>query len=172
MKIIFLDIDGVLNYQSFLKKSLAGDKSTSKLDYDKKYFAPECIERLNKICKTTGAKVVISSSWRIGRTTNYLTDLFKSVGFTGEIIDKTIRLNYQNHLDTVPRGCEIQHWIRTNKGILGKNYLSWCSGSNYVIIDDEGDMLYWQRKHFFQTDGTGLGLTENISYRIINFLKP
>lgn len=47
MKIIFLDIDGVLNRHG-----------------DGKDFEPECVANLNRVLTATGAKLVISSTWR------------------------------------------------------------------------------------------------------------
>lgn len=167
MKIIFLDIDGVLNHQMFFKNRI---KSTIRKDYDKSMFDPECVERLNEITGKTGAVIVLSSTWRKSRTIEELKALFKKVGITGKLIDKTPVLNSYNQKTKTypPRGCEIHEWINSNKDILGTNILNWKS---YVIIDDDSDMLYWQRKNFFQTDGSGGGLTANLTYKIINFLK-
>jgi len=47
-KVLFLDIDGVLN-ASYESEPL---------------ILPECARRFNRIIRETGAKVVISSSWR------------------------------------------------------------------------------------------------------------
>ena len=55
MKIIFLDVDGVLNCSSTTRK-LHGMRF---VDTRKMY-------RVREICERTGAKVVISSSWRWG----------------------------------------------------------------------------------------------------------
>ena len=162
MKIIFLDIDGVLNYMSHFKsvKGKGEDKTY--------FFCKECVSRLNKITDKTGAKIVLSSTWRKGKTLEQLKDLFELVGITGELIGKTPTLYFENWSQSVPRGCEILHWIQENKGILGTNLLNW---KDYVILDDESDMLYWQRKNLFQTDSSGIGLTDNMTYKIINFLK-
>lgn len=54
-KIIFLDVDGVLNYMSYR------NKSTANID-------PSKVEMLAYICTQTNAKVVITSSWRGSET--------------------------------------------------------------------------------------------------------
>lgn len=54
-KIIFLDVDGVLNYMSYR------NKSTANID-------PSKVEMLAYICAQTNAKVVITSSWRGSET--------------------------------------------------------------------------------------------------------
>lgn len=57
MNIIFLDIDGVLNY---LKP---GSPHGSTFGYAR-HILPEKVDILNEILDKTGAKVVLSSSWR------------------------------------------------------------------------------------------------------------
>ena len=52
-KIIFLDIDGVLNSETYDKNRTAGA------------IDPECAKRLNRIIKETNADIVISSSWKL-----------------------------------------------------------------------------------------------------------
>ena len=165
LKVIFLDVDGVLNHQQWFKSAESVQKNPE--FRDDRYFDPVCVGHLNEITDKTGAKIVVSSSWRIGRSVEDLQKLFHSVGITGEVIDKTPHLFFQNSTASVPRGCEILEWINNNKGILGTNLLNW---KDYVIIDDDTDMLYWHRKNFFNTDGSGMGLTSNLTYQIINFL--
>ena len=53
-------------------------------------------------------------------------------------------------------------WLRE----FGNKY----SPYNYVIIDDDSDMLLWQANHFFQTDSYS-GLTPNICYRIKRYFN-
>lgn len=67
---------------------------------------------------------------------------------------------------SVPRGCEIKAWLELNKEKLGDK----MSKVKYVILDDDSDMLYWQREHLFLTDAYA-GLTKNIAYRVINYLN-
>jgi hypothetical protein len=52
VKVLFLDIDGVLNHGGFS----ATAQSSS--------FDPEAIARLNRLLTRTGARAVLSSSWR------------------------------------------------------------------------------------------------------------
>ena len=40
----------------------------------------------------------------------------------------------------------------------------------YVILDDDSDMLYWQRNSYFQVDSYS-GLTPNLCYRVVNYLN-
>ena len=56
MKLIFLDIDGVLNYEGYERFTRSGTR----------FVDPVLIKRLKKIIDRTGAKVVLSSTWRRG----------------------------------------------------------------------------------------------------------
>lgn len=134
MKIIFLDIDGVLNCDdTFIKQRAEYDKDreayleklknhhfSEDVDIDKKL-----VEELNKIIRATGAKIVVSSSWRIGRTVEELRHLLKRNGCIGEVIDRTGRSSHGI------RGFEIQEWIDTHKEFHIENF---------IILDDDADM--------------------------------
>lgn len=162
MKVIFLDIDGVLNCQSTYDPYIKSEYR----EYPYNHFDPKLVGDLNRITEATSAKIVVTSSWRINRTFEELRDILVKAGVSGKIIGQTERLYFSNWSHSVPRGCEILHWMETNKGILG-DLLQW---RDYAILDDDSDMLYWHRNNFFQTDPSGGGLTENLVYRIINFL--
>ena len=166
-KIIFLDIDGVLNYELFYKKE-DGPHET-RFDYDLANICGDKIKLLNTLIEETGADVVISSSWRKNKTLEELRTLFQHKGFKGNIIDKTPVLYYSDkeYGYSVPRGCEIKAWIGTNKDILSCK----VSKLRYVIFDDDSDMLYWQRNNYIQTDRyCGLTPTNIFKARqILNF---
>ena len=55
---------------------------------------PKCAERINKICEQTGAKIVISSDWRISWYGTY--ELQRGGINTEYIIDKTPELLWIN----------------------------------------------------------------------------
>jgi histidinol phosphatase-like enzyme len=160
MKIIFLDIDGVLNSDTWYKK-----RKTDFCIHEE--FDPFLVQQLNQLIKDTKAKIVISSSWRKSHTLEEMQKLFKQVGIRAEIIGMTPVLKYANHTMSVPRGCEILKWLQDNEGLLGTQVHNF---KNYVILDDDSDMLYWQRNNFFLVDRY-VGLTPNLVYRITNFLN-
>lgn len=185
MKIIFLDIDGVLNCELWYKQRFEIlDRSVVTGNYPLYEFAPFLIERLNKIIEATDAKVVVSSTWRLTRTTKQLQDILNSVGFKGEVIDVTPHFYATGHVDdkkinyTIPRGCEIDWWL-VNKGKfqrinwsrkLGEEYLKKALVKNYVILDDDSDMLNSQLEHFVKTD-IYHGLKEEHVQKAINILN-
>lgn len=143
MKIIFLDIDGVLNHEKFYKESFEKRYEEGAMSHPHSEIDPNSVKNLNQIIKDTGAKVVISSTWRHSGL-KYCEDALKFHGFEGEIIDITPSLNGNDYV----RGNEILKWIRANHKLVGDYY----NFTEYVILDDDSDMLYIQRNNFLLID--------------------
>ena len=119
MKIIFLDIDGVLNSaRSCIAK---GDmpKSLDKSQLD--FFDPIAIALIQKIC-AQGVQCVLSSTWRINHN-------FKDVGdFLGiPVIGATpvgARIKTASGFElqlALGRGIEIEQWLNENKHLNIEN---------------------------------------------------
>jgi len=132
MKILFLDIDGVLNnvitqteiYHKGVR--LPGSINPNELYPE---FDVECVANLNEVILKTGAKIVISSMWRtLFENYSYLADYLHFRGVVGEIIG--ITPNHQQP-GTYGRGGEIQEWMNENPDI---------EIESFVIIDDCDDM--------------------------------
>ena len=66
MKIIFLDIDGVMNSEKSLNDFFEQDGEER---FEHWIPHPMHVKWLNKITDETGAKIVISSPWRTNRPT-------------------------------------------------------------------------------------------------------
>ena len=153
-KIIFLDFDGVI---TTLKSNWAID--------DKK------VELVKEICDITGAKIVISSSWRrytLEATIEAITKQetvrgHKAFPYPDLIIDITSRMygfkhgNRETHYGLC-RGVEIKQWLQEHQDV-----------TNYVILDDDSDMLLCQRNHFIKTH-TLRGISKRDVKRAINVL--
>ena len=84
---------------------------------------PACIEVLNEIVASARADVVISSTWRHGRTIAELQAMLEAKGFTGRVVDKT-----PTGAPGAERGDEIAAWLAEH------------AMGGYVIIDDHVDM--------------------------------
>lgn len=115
MKVIFLDIDGVLNEFEDIRLANTLD-----------CVSREKIARLNRIIDATGAVCVLSSSWRIIHSLDWMREFLKEHGFTGQLIDKTI--NYTGILSENRRGYEIHSWL------MGREV------DSFIILDDADDM--------------------------------
>jgi len=155
-RIIFLDMDGVMNHEGYFR--IANDKN------ERDPIDPVCVEYLNGIIEDTGAKVVISSTWRRWYKVEAMQNQLDHKGFKGEIIGKTPDV-YSSHKYNAPRGCEIDDWIKkhiyqpADSDLLGFTY------RRFIIIDDDSDMLLSQAEHYIRTDFSGGGLTRNVAYR-------
>lgn len=180
MKVIFLDIDGVLNSEEWAVRRFE-EMSTDAIENSYPYgeFDKKLVVNLNKIVRETNAKVVISSSWRQGRTMEELQKILDNKGFIGEVIDMTPCMGAPLGFGyTVPRGCEIDWWLeqkgkfqRINWSVEEQlKYEQRATVKNYVILDDDSDMLYNQREHFVRTSWK-FGLTEDLADLAIKILN-
>jgi hypothetical protein len=187
MKIIFLDFDGVLNHQDWYRRRMDEIRDNEIFNHYPFYeFDPDSVNQLNRIIELTGAKVVVSSTWRLGRTVSELQEILDKVGFIGEIVDITPSFyasgtdNDNNKINyTVPRGCEIEWWLK-EKGKFQRinwsreqqiEYLEKAVVKNYVILDDDSDMLYCQREHYVKCNAYGTGLDEATADKAIKILN-
>ena len=162
MKTIFLDIDGVLN-----------------VDYDDKdqfghIFREEYVQNLKEIIEKTGAKIVISSTWK-DKGIERMLALWKERNLPGEIIDVTpdcvdvCESTNIVYYDQVKRGHEIKLWLDRHPEV-----------NQYVILDDIQDFLDEQQDYFVNCS-TGEpqkpwklgipGLKEECKIKAINILN-
>ena len=178
MIVIFLDFDGVVNSEKWMVSRFEKvDTNTISAQYPFYEIDPDAVAQLNRIIAETGAKVVVSSTWRLGRTPEQLTEILAHHDFKGEIIDVTPHFYVKSHGYTVPRGCEIE-WLLKQKKFQRINwsiekqleYVEKAEVKNYVILDDDSDMLYNQREHFVQTSWKN-GLTAELADRCIEILN-
>ncbi len=155
IKIIFLDIDGVLNNEVMCFNPEWKEKQ---FDIDKR-----CMDLLNNLIEKTDAKVVISSVWRYGNTIESLQKLLEEYGFKGEVIGLTPSYGHT----ACVRGNEILGWLQDNQDRYeGLDY----NFKNYVILDDDGDMLLFQKDNFIHVDNFS-GLTPNIIWKAEKILN-
>ena len=159
MKVIFLDVDGVLNSEKFYRKRGEPNyKFEDEPPYPLSEFDPKAVELCNQITDKTGAKIVFSSTWRIGRALQEIKDLFLLVGITGEAIDRTGTYRETRVIGEPVRGYEIQEWLDNNPT------------DRYVIIDDDNDMLPEHQDNFIKTS-FWKGLTEESVQKAIAILN-
>lgn len=135
MKVLFLDIDGVLNNYNWFStpdyKKL--QKQYKDVDYATRmrytHIDPKCFANLNFLLKSVPElKIVLSSTWRIADITR---DAFNLLG--KDIDNFNVRfLGYTDVLKS--RGQEIQKWLDRHPA------------DAFVIIDDNRDMEHLTHK--------------------------
>lgn len=163
-KVIFLDIDGVLNTKWWYTQM---DRNTPKDQYGYA-FDPKAVANLKKIVEETGSDIVISSSWKSFGFSE-LEEMWKDRDLPGKLIGITPNsvsdeLLLDADIDSIElfhiRGEEIKEWLTKH----GKQI------SNYAIIDDMDNMLTEQQSHFVQTNPE-VGITEEDAGKTIAILN-
>ena len=157
-KILFLDIDGVLNSFRFSHN-------------EERYgFADELVEKLRKILDKTNAGVVISSSWRkhedyepFEPMMNWRDVLTRKLGFK---MRSDWLLGETPNSDSGKRGLEILAWFDLQPKSFNKN------AKNFCIIDDEvGDILPFICKRLIIKVDMRVGLTDEDAEKAIKILN-
>lgn len=142
MKVLFLDVDGVLN-------------SSDSTNFKNNLWPVDdymCF-MVGKIQLDTECAIVVSSSWRHSKEgMDAIRAKFNNV------IDKTPTSGLANY-DDKPRGHEIQAWLDEHPEV-----------TKYAILDDDSDMLPEQLPNFFQTTFK-TGLTPEIAKRVTEYLN-
>jgi hypothetical protein len=167
IKILFLDIDGVLNTGDNLvsHQVINGiDPNYEITDKFATFFDERCVRYLKWIVKKTNCKIVISSTWKLSGL-KFMQNLWEYRNLPGEVIDLTPTIVDQYIInmygvvnDNADRGFEIQQWLEENK---------W---DTYCIIDDDTDMLSSQIKNFVKCNPMH-GITINEAEKVIKILN-
>lgn len=152
MKVIFLDFDGVIVWWGY------NPHPGGILQPD-----PDKVDLLNAIVEATGAVVVVSSTWRIGRSRTELAEILAEAGFRGTVRGCTpdgvrtaggLRIAY-------PRAEEIRTWLR---GWPGKPVES------FVAIDDEDMRKAFGERMILIENGMSRGIQPHHAERAIDVL--
>lgn len=151
MKVIFLDIDGVLNF------------------YGSDFLDKNCLNNLKYIVNETNAKIVIISTWRVCLDDNYLKKYVTKANSEllkyRELFENTFTDNLK-WIDIAPdlaerRSEEVTLWLKDHP-----------ETENFVIIDDfncEYDKNYpenWIRPSYYLK-----GLTKELAKKSIKILN-
>lgn len=131
VKLVVLDFDGVLNSKQFWVRRLVRNPFWKLAERAQKDLDPEAIGHLNRVIRETGAKVVVSSTWRKGRTVEELQQILDRNGFVGEVVGKTPSLCWADDGRRLWRGDEIQAWLDQHPEV-----------DSFAIVDDDSDMSH------------------------------
>lgn len=159
MKLIFLDVDGVLNSEDYIVSEhdrLGHEKYVDTyLRQGGIPFDPKCLKLLFYILDTTDALICVSSTWRLSK--DKIERLNKALGrYSNRII------GYTKHLGT-NRGLEIDNFLHDTIELRSPL-------DAYIIIDDDNDMLEEQQEYLIQTNYK-TGLTVNDAFKAVKILN-
>ena len=172
-KILFLDMDGVVNsnneivnYLDDLTENQCYTREEARHQFNIEFchytelIFPIFAKRITNICEKTNCDIVWSTTWRTIRSyrnnLEYAQKMLTRRGIPGErLIAYTPILSYN------PRRDEIKLWLKNNGKYIKK----------FAILDDTLEAKYnTKRGKFFQTTIAD-GLTENIANDVIKWLN-
>ncbi|MCP4437543.1 MAG: hypothetical protein GY810_01200 [Aureispira sp.] len=174
-KIIFLDIDGVLNSETdFIDSVYKYNPVHSKLQKGERWKVINVgmLAILNDVVKQTGAKIVLSTTWRTKCDAKKLTKIFQRYGDIWEhgvdtIIGRTTDMKASRRYD--PYSYSVPNIISENE-IRESEINLWMSENpvpeSFIIIDD---ILMNFGSNMIHTDEF-IGLTVEIGNKIISKL--
>lgn len=152
MRVIFLDIDGVLNSEEW-------DRYVQSFTYGARFnsgylLSQEMILRLQNVVFQTNAEIVLTSSWRANERA--MDALRRQLSlYHLSIRDSTVSYAYGNRAD------EVKLWIESHSNV-----------TSYAIVDDYDDGFSNDEvlvTHFVQTT-FAQGLTSEKAEKIVEIL--
>jgi len=166
-RVLFLDIDGVLNSHEYWDRLTADTKNKMRIiPGGEGQIDPVAVSRLEVILKDTGCDVVISSTWRRLLEVETIVDLFIKKGlspfYRNRFIGATDTINVpmdDPNRTTKERGLQIQRWLDAN-----------LEYTKVAILDDDSDMAHLMPYLIKTNILTGL-LDEHVVQIIMLFKK-
>lgn len=137
-----MDIDGVLNSKTYYKTV-----DRTKKDWNR--FNPLAVEMIKRLIEEFKSSIVISSTWRYAFVEELKNELIKSGLVKYLHKDWKTPEAYPSH-----RGEEINLWLDNHPEAI-----------DYVIIDDDENILEEQKNWFIRTD-INEGMTEEHYYKV------
>lgn len=162
-RILFLDVDGVLNNRATARSWCGPDALDS-----------ACCMRLHRVCEATLCRVVLSSSWRYVTPLPEMRRYLEVHGARVVFLDRTpfapemprgsrlVPIPGHKHAQmyaTEVRGLEIQRWIDLHRDLVGA----------FAIVDDDADMAHLE--HRLVRTSMETGLTDADADRLIALLS-
>jgi HAD domain in Swiss Army Knife RNA repair proteins len=129
--VIFLDIDGVLNSTEWaaerpLRALIPPRCAQEALDEER--IDPRCVEYLRRVIQRTGARLVVTSTWRQRIGVSEFVQLFALYGWNEAPV-----IGVTPYIAGLIRGDEVHAWLANND----------FSG-RYVCLDDDDDFRVGQ----------------------------
>jgi hypothetical protein len=158
LKVLVFDVDGVLN-------TSPGE--------DEFRVEPRLVQNLNRVTRTTGAELVMSSGHRLGKTRDELATTLKQHGIEGLLLGKTPDFiqgpwdSSENRNLLVPRALEIADWLLSNISVVRR----------YAVIDNDDifagidfSVAVPAMESRFVRTHTRAGLTDSVAEQLVAML--
>lgn len=154
MKILFLDFDGVMDSESYIKILKKQGKPLN--DKYGTIFDPICVKNLKHITDQTGASIVVTSLWKRIMSYGDIVELWGYRELPGFVAGVTPNLG-----KSLNRGDEIDAWLEECRTDI-----------QYVIIDDLRAKFFKEHQlpRLLKVDPIG-GLDEDTAERAIELLN-
>jgi hypothetical protein len=166
MKVLFLDVDGVLNSVEWCK---AGNgfgcppRKRERCTKERLKWCPDMVKRLQRVIEATGASIVVSSSWRgygagAARKWRAMFNVYgwRNAPVIGETPDLTRQQPNARIYVAIKRGEEVAAWLNANQHV-----------DQFVCVDDGDDFLPDQPLVLTDME---TGLTEEAAMKCIKLL--
>ena len=124
MKVIFLDVDGVLNTSKTTRRLNCCDEFT--------FVDTRKVLRLRDIVERTGAKLVLSSTWRLGADKDAF---YLEREALRELVAEFRRLRCPLWFDVTPYLPRAKRWQEINAWLITHDT------DDFIILDDVGEEL-------------------------------
>lgn len=152
MKIIFLDIDGVLNSDIYMatEEYIQATKDAGCADpggYDvvlkahHLHLDPQAVVLLNQLVDKTAAQVVLSSTWRLRYSLDEMNEMLTMRGATFKVTDQTPP---PRRMSRTWRGDEVKEYLSNKKDV-----------ESFVILDDINQFPSFTKNFVFTPEKTG-----------------
>ena len=159
-RLLFLDIDGVVNTHMIYSKPIEGRRMVEKDGFyfdlcwpqDGRVSNEYAIRWLNKLCLEYNLKIVITSTWLIGHKIAEIEKALRNSGLDDKVcVYGGATTNYFKN-----RGVQIEAWMNEYEYNPDKNV--------WIILDDDTDMVSFKRDftpYLIKCDTyTGFGMKE------------
>jgi len=163
LKILFLDVDGVLNSHDFSHEAKSG------------IIHPDKMALLNKVLTITDAKVVVSSSWRylLHRGEVTLEGLDWMLRTHGMMHSRLVGVTRRDTMEVrmQPWVGKSESWpVENERGLEIADWVREHPVNQYAVVDDLDLGIKAAGHPFVQTDGK-VGLTATNAFDLVGLLS-
>jgi hypothetical protein len=131
-RFLFLDIDGVLaTPATYRRRRSVIPETLPEKEYEALLLDPACVAFVQQFCDKSGARIVLSTSWRLIYPLKMMRGILRRSGLLAEVVGETPR-RQDGH-----RGREIEQYVVDHV----------IDPKDIIILDDELDLSPLGHRH-------------------------